>query len=129
MQDEIFQSLCQLIANDVEMINTTSHSISVIDVYTAFAFLGSENKYTRPIVDSSNDFEIISGRHPVVLQSVGDNFIPNDCALPNDDNIWLITGPNMSGKSTFLRQNALNSLNGSDRLLCSCRVCSYRSGR
>ena len=66
---------------------------------------------TRPLVDSSKAFKISNGRHPVVelaiKESSGDMFVPNDCDLSEKTSLWLLTGPNMAGKSTFLRQNAL----------------------
>ncbi|SCV64647.1 DNA mismatch repair protein MutS [Anaplasma phagocytophilum] len=62
-----------------------------------------ENNYVRPIVDDSKKFKIVRGRHPVV----GTDFIANDCDLSEGNSMSLITGPNMAGKSTFLRQNAL----------------------
>ena len=69
-----------------------------------------EKSYIRPIIDNSKCFEIKGGRHPVVEQiinSSGNTFTPNDCNLSDGNRLWLITGPNMAGKSTFLRQNAL----------------------
>jgi DNA mismatch repair protein MutS len=67
-----------------------------------------EGRYARPVVDSGLDFHIIGGRHPVVESLATETpFIANDCALGAGDRLWLLTGPNMAGKSTFLRQNAL----------------------
>ena len=77
------------------------------------AQLAVERRYTRPVVDSTTAFEIKGGRHPVVeaMGAGGDTpFIPNDCDLGEDARIWLVTGPNMAGKSTYLRQNALIAL-------------------
>ena len=74
--------------------------------------LASAEAWCRPIVDASRDFDIVGGRHPVVeaaLKKTGAPFIANNCAL-DDGKIWLLTGPNMAGKSTFLRQNALIAL-------------------
>ena len=78
---------------------------------TALATLAAENNFTRPLVDDSLSFEISAGRHPVVEASIKRNvegkFVANDCDLGEENRLWLITGPNMAGKSTFLRQNAL----------------------
>jgi DNA mismatch repair protein MutS len=89
----------------------------VIDVTAALAELAQEQGYSRPKVDDSLAFEIVAGRHPVVEQALrkqaAQPFVANDCNLsPPDEGddggaIWLLTGPNMGGKSTFLRQNAL----------------------
>ena len=76
------------------------------------ARLARQEEWCKPTVDNSKAFEIKSGRHAVVekaLENNGNGFIPNDCKL-NNGSIWLVTGPNMAGKSTFLRQNALISV-------------------
>ena len=88
--------------------------LATVDVLSSLAALARGSNWTRPTIDMSRDFEIIDGRHPVVESSIstlGENqFIANSCNLTADKNtsqIWVLTGPNMSGKSTFLRQNAL----------------------
>ena len=83
-----------------------------LDIASSLADLAVEKKYCRPIIDNSHDFIIKDGRHPVVEKSIEKSFegtfVGNDCNLNNNDNrIWLLTGPNMAGKSTFLRQNAI----------------------
>jgi DNA mismatch repair protein MutS len=88
----------------------TAHALAGLDVAAANAELAIANNYTRPKVDSSLAFYIRAGRHPVVERMVDDNFISNDCDLQDEQRLWLITGPNMAGKSTFLRQNALIAL-------------------
>jgi DNA mismatch repair protein MutS len=98
-------------------IKAAADALSVIDVTAALAELAQEQGYCRPKVDASLAFEITAGRHPVVEQALRRQaeqpFVANDCALspPEGNNdggaIWLLTGPNMGGKSTFLRQNAL----------------------
>ena len=87
-----------------------SHSFADLDVSSALAELAVQNNYCRPIVDNSCTFDIQGGRHPVVedaLSKVHQTFSANDCTLNESNNLWLLTGPNMAGKSTFLRQNAL----------------------
>jgi DNA mismatch repair protein MutS len=86
-------------------------ALATLDVAAAFAELAAEAQWVRPLVEESTAFEIQGGRHPTVEAALagegrGGGFVANDCTLA-DDRIWLVTGPNMAGKSTFLRQNAL----------------------
>jgi DNA mismatch repair ATPase MutS len=84
-----------------------------LDVACAFAILAVEKNFVRPIVSAEPSSNIVGGRHPVVetgLDEQGRKFAPNDCQLGDKERIWLITGPNMAGKSTYLRQNALISI-------------------
>jgi DNA mismatch repair protein MutS len=105
---EIFDELTQLVEKDIEIYNNIAASIAEIDVFTSFAVFASANHMTRPIIDDSSNFIITKGRHLVVEQYLKQSsFTPNDCNLNQGENIWLLTGPNMSGKSTFLRQNAI----------------------
>ncbi|MBA3813041.1 MAG: DNA mismatch repair protein MutS [Alphaproteobacteria bacterium] len=106
---QLFQDLVDAsVARASEIIETTK-ALAVLDVLASHAYLAGEKNYVRPILDESLAFEIEGGRHPVVEallpQSVP--FIPNECHLKG---LWLLTGPNMAGKSTFLRQNALITL-------------------
>jgi DNA mismatch repair protein MutS len=88
-------------------------ALARLDVSAAMAALARERRYVRPKVDTSLGFEVRHGRHPVVEAALeaahGEGFVPNDCDLSPEGpgRLWLVTGPNMAGKSTFLRQNAL----------------------
>lgn len=96
-----------------ETIAETAQAIAEIDVCASHADMASRASYTRPVVDGSLSFDIKGGRHPVVeavLKKQNEGFIANDCMLAGNDRLWLLTGPNMAGKSTFLRQNALIAL-------------------
>ncbi len=113
---QLFEELSQRAVQYAAIIKNAADAISTIDVAQANADLAQEQGYCRPIVDQSTEFKITAGRHPVVEQALrkqsADPFVANDCDLsPPDDEknaaIWLLTGPNMGGKSTFLRQNAL----------------------
>ena len=113
---EIFDRLAAAVAAASDAIKHTAAALAVIDVAVALATLAAERDYVRPEVDASLAFAIAGGRHPVVEQALardGGPFVANDCDLsplqPSDKagRIWLVTGPNMAGKSTFLRQNAL----------------------
>ena len=113
---EIFDRLAAAVAAASDAIKHAAAALAVIDVAVALAALAAERDYVRPEVDASLAFAIAGGRHPVVEQALardGGPFVANDCDLsplqPGDNagRIWLVTGPNMAGKSTFLRQNAL----------------------
>ena len=112
----IFETLAAEVIAQAEPIRLGAAALSVLDVSRGLAELAEEQGYCRPIVDDSLSFDIVQGRHPVVEQalrkSAAQPFVANDCSLSPEGEtgagaIWLITGPNMGGKSTFLRQNAL----------------------
>ncbi len=115
---EIFDRLCALALAASEDLRAAAHAFARLDVATALAKLATDDSYVRPEVDASLGFAVESGRHPVVEQALkrdGQPFIANACDLSpgpgqQSGQIWLITGPNMAGKSTFLRQNALIAL-------------------
>ena len=106
---ELYGQLISLILSKADELSLLSHAIATIDVASNLAILALENNYSRPLIDNSLEFNIELGRHPIIenaLKTQKQEFIANDCHL-NKQNLWLITGPNMAGKSTFLRQNAL----------------------
>ena len=93
-------------------IAASAQAMAGLDVAASLAELAIERSYARPVIDDSTTFAVVGGRHPVVeaaLSSAAQSFVANDCKLGSDTSgrLWLITGPNMAGKSTFLRQNAL----------------------
>jgi DNA mismatch repair protein MutS len=109
---DIFERLSAAVITAGAEIKAAAEALSVLDVAAALAALAVERAYVRPEIDRSLDFVIEGGRHAVVEQAIGEPFVANDCDLgpPKDakaGRIWLLTGPNMAGKSTFLRQNAL----------------------
>ncbi len=112
----IFEELTAEAVSHADSIRAAAVALSVFDVSASLAVLAEEQGYCRPLVDDSLSFNIVAGRHPVVEQALrrqaANPFVANDCDLsPQNDGgngaIWLLTGPNMGGKSTFLRQNAL----------------------
>ncbi len=111
LEHALFEALVAEIAGSAEAIARAGGALAEIDVTAALAELAAERRYVRPEVDGGLDFEITGGRHPVVEAALAAgreaDFAPNDCALAPDRRLWLVTGPNMAGKSTFLRQNAL----------------------
>ena len=107
---EIFDELTAECVAVSEEIGSRARAIATLDMVSALAQLASENNYTRPKLDDSLTFDLKGARHPVVetaLKKSHESFVPNDCTLNPDDHLWLLTGPNMAGKSTYLRQNAL----------------------
>jgi DNA mismatch repair protein MutS len=104
---EIFAKLCAKVTKFSEAIAACAYAIASIDVASANAFLAHKNKYTRPVIDDSCTFNVNDGRHPLVEHYAKNSFIPNSCIMEENGNLWLITGPNMAGKSTYLRQNAV----------------------
>lgn len=108
LEQQIFGDICTSIMEQVNNLRELASEISRLDVFSSLAKLAKDNNYVKPEIDESTDFEIVGGRHVNVEQNLpSGEFIPNDCNLNRDNRLWLITGPNMAGKSTFLRQNAL----------------------
>ena len=107
---ELFEELRQLTLADSDGIAATAAALAELDLAAGLATLATEQRYSRPHVDESDQFLVRGGRHPVVEQALArssQSFVGNDCDLGSDGALWLLTGPNMAGKSTFLRQNAL----------------------
>jgi DNA mismatch repair protein MutS len=110
----IFDRLAAAVLAAQEGIKAISEALAALDVATALATLAERHAWTMPAISEDTRFHIVGGRHPVVEAAVreqGQSFIANDCQLADGDGtaggLWLVTGPNMAGKSTFLRQNAL----------------------
>ena len=113
IEKRLYDSLKQAILDRADAVGQVARALAEMDLATALADLARGEDWCRPKVDDSRALEIEGGRHPVVeqaLRKAGEPFIANDCTLGQDSDIWLLTGPNMAGKSTFLRQNALIAL-------------------
>jgi DNA mismatch repair protein MutS len=109
IEKRIYASLAEAIIASADRISAMARALAEIDVALSMAALARDEEWCRPEIDTSRAFEIEGGRHPVVeaaLRKSGEPFVANDCDLTSAP-IWLLTGPNMAGKSTFLRQNAL----------------------
>ncbi len=115
IEKRLYDGLKAMVLDAAALISDAARGLAEIDLYAAFADLARTDDWVEPKVDDSRAFRIEGGRHPVVeraLKRGGECFVENDCALTDGDTpaIWLLTGPNMAGKSTFLRQNALIAL-------------------
>ncbi len=105
---EIFAELVADVHTSQGRIVETARAMAAVDVFSALAELALKRRYVRPAIEDNVAFDIEAGRHPVVEASLkGEQFIGNGCNLEAAQRLWLLTGPNMAGKSTFLRQNAL----------------------
>lgn len=108
---QLFAALCGDVLNRLSDLRGTADSLAALDVFAGLAQLAEEENYVRPVIDDGLAFMIKGGRHPVVEQALRKNqnasFVGNACDLGSGQRLWLLTGPNMAGKSTFLRQNAL----------------------
>ena len=110
LEQEIFSKLLQYIIQFVDQIQNNAKTIAKIDCLLGFSVLAIDNNYVRPIMDESTDLDIKNGRHPVIEKQlpIDQSYITNDVVLNrNQQQIIMITGPNMSGKSAILRQTAL----------------------
>ena len=112
LEKSLFQELLNRLSTQVSRLQETSRSLAALDVLTGLAHAASLYHYIKPSVNSGSSIHIIEGRHPVVEQlSKDENFVPNDTHLDCEQNqLMIITGPNMAGKSTYIRQVALITL-------------------
>jgi DNA mismatch repair protein MutS len=104
---ELFAALVADVVATADPLADAARALARLDVAAGLAALAADRRYARPVVEEGFAFEITAGRHPVVEAGLEGTFIANHCDLAPTQRLWLITGPNMAGKSTFLRQNAL----------------------
>ncbi len=109
-EEELFNQIKLAVTHYIHQLRAVAYALSYLDALAGFATIAQERQYTRPIMHDGTDMSIVDGRHPVVEQSLGHTYIPNSTELTTEQTIWLVTGPNMGGKSTFLRQTALISI-------------------
>ncbi|MBQ6796385.1 MAG: DNA mismatch repair protein MutS [Clostridia bacterium] len=104
----LFEEVRANVANALLRVQATAHAIARLDVLCSFANVSVQNRYTRPLVNASGKIVLSDSRHPVVEALLDVPFVPNDVLLDSGDNrVAIITGPNMAGKSTYMRQTAL----------------------
>ena len=110
LEIKILEELHEKVLKISKDIIVLSGKVSSLDVCSTLGYIAKVNDWCCPLVDNSKDFIVRAGRHCVVEKTIFDkslnSFVPNDCSLSSNEHLWLLTGPNMAGKSTFLRQNA-----------------------
>ena len=111
-EQAVYHRVCTQLAESAAAIGRVASAIARLDVFTGLADTAIENRYVRPKLDHGNAIRVINGRHPVVERVLNaGNYVPNDVELSNDDTrVMVLTGPNMAGKSTYIRQVAIITL-------------------
>ncbi|EEH33703.2 DNA mismatch repair protein mutS [Paracoccidioides lutzii Pb01] len=112
-QQRVLRNLREDVILNLVKLRRNAAVLAELDVACSFANLAEEQRMVRPVINNGTSHKIVGGRHPTVklgLEEQGRPFVSNDCFIGEQERIWLITGPNMAGKSTFLRQNALITL-------------------
>ncbi|SNX55433.1 DNA mismatch repair protein MutS [Thermoanaerobacterium sp. RBIITD] len=107
LEYEIFNKIREKIKNEIERIQKTAKNIAILDVLISLSNVAETNNYVKPTVDNSDRIVIKDGRHPVIETIMDDSFVSNDIEIDEKKPIMIITGPNMAGKSTYMRQIAL----------------------
>jgi DNA mismatch repair protein MutS len=109
LEGQLFRQVCNQVGADAERISTSAGALADVDAFSELAEVAVRYSYVRPALTTENTIDISDGRHPVVERTLAEgSFVPNDTILSNDDaQLIVLTGPNMSGKSTYLRQVAL----------------------
>jgi DNA mismatch repair protein MutS len=108
LETELFTDVCRQIAAETKRIQMTARALAALDVLASSAEVAARRRYTRPLPHDGDELEIVQGRHPVIEAFIDEPFVPNNIYLNNStDRLLIITGPNMGGKSTVLRQTAI----------------------
>lgn len=107
LEYRLFQDIREKVNLHVQEIKNNANLLARLDVFASLSVTAEKNKYNRPKILESNNLKIINGRHPVVEKSLAHLFVPNDIDMNDANRLMVITGPNMAGKSTYLRQNAV----------------------
>lgn len=108
LEEQIFNGIKTQLLNNVKILQDIATIISTIDCLTSLAIVAVNNDYVRPNITENGEINIVGGRHPIIERLNKDDFIPNDCLLnSNEQRTIILTGPNMAGKSTYMRQVAL----------------------
>lgn len=108
LETELFTDVCRQIANETKRIQMTARALAALDVLASAAETSARRRFARPLMHDGDELEIVQGRHPVIEAFIDEPFVPNSIFLNNStDRLLIITGPNMGGKSTVLRQTAI----------------------
>lgn len=107
LEYKLFMDIREVVKRYIKDLQKTSKTICEIDMLQAFSVVSDEYKYTRPKITDENKVKLIESRHPVVEKVLNNNYVSNDIVMDNNTSILLITGPNMAGKSTYMRQMAI----------------------
>ncbi len=108
LETELFTDVCRQVAAQTKRIQMTARALAALDVLASSAETSARRRYTKPVLHDGDELEIIQGRHPVIEVFIDEPFVPNSIFLNNStDRLLIITGPNMGGKSTVLRQTAI----------------------
>jgi DNA mismatch repair protein MutS len=111
LETEIFNEICVQVSAETKRIQATARALSSLDALASLAEAAVRRRYVRPVMHDGDEIEIVQGRHPVIEAASREQFIPNDLYMNNStDRLLIITGPNMGGKSTALRQTAIISI-------------------
>ncbi len=110
LEQKLFEDVRQALLPQVASFQELAQCLGRVDVLSSLALLAAERRYCRPVISEERVLEIVDGRHPVLEQQLGSEFVANDTRFGPDDSLCLITGPNMAGKSTYIRQTALIAL-------------------
>ncbi len=110
LEQQLFRRICEELTARADEIRCLAEGLALLDVYASLAEVALKRSYCRPQIDSGAEISISAGRHPVVERTIDEPFVPNDAQLSPGGLIHILTGPNMSGKSTYLRQTALITL-------------------
>ena len=124
LEYSIFMSIREKVKEYIEKIQETSKTIALIDMLVSLATVSEENNYVRPKLTDTRKVDIKEARHPVVEKVIKDEFVPNDIVMGNDVDVLLITGPNMAGKSTYMRTLAIIIIMAQIGSFVPCKSCS-----
>ena len=111
LEADLFEQVRRQLAEDVPALQAAAEALATLDVLAALAALATERGYRRPTITQDNVLEIVAGKHPVLAEQLKERFVPNDVQMgAKDGRLLIVTGPNMAGKSTYIRQVALLTL-------------------
>lgn len=124
MEYQLFMEIREVVKTYIGKIQRIAKVIAEVDMMQSLATVAEENNYVKPVITKDHTLKIIEGRHPVVEKVSRDDYVPNDVIMSKDTNILLITGPNMAGKSTYMRQVAIIVIMAQMGSYVPCKSCT-----